>query len=112
MQEEERNKRGLDSLTTRQGRYPAPVRANFPANHAFMRLLTYPHWGHRKDPPVAIFIPVKPVVTCRDSQFSDFAPFTGPLARKNGEIPTYTQQSNKVAVFTLSQQNHAGIVTT
>ena len=90
MQEEERNKWELDSLTTRQGRYPAPVRANFPANHAFRRLLTYPHWRHRKTPPVAFFGPVKPVLTCRESQFSDFAPFTSPMSRKNGGIPTYT----------------------
>jgi hypothetical protein len=90
MHEEERNKWELDSLTTRQGRYPAPVRANFPANVSFSRLLTYSHWRYRKTPPVAIVIPVKPVVTCRESQFSDFAPFTSPMSRKNGEIPTYT----------------------
>jgi len=68
----------------------APVRANFPANYSLRRLLTYPHWRYRKIPPVAIVIPVKPDVTCRDSQFSDFAPFTGPMTHKNGEIPTYT----------------------
>jgi len=112
MQAEERNKWELDSLTTRQGRYPAPVRANFPANHAFRSLLTNSHRRHRRTPPVAIFRPVKPVATCRESQFSDFIPFTGPMARKNGQIPTYTQQINNVVVFTLSQQNHAGIVTT
>jgi hypothetical protein len=112
MQEEEQNKWELDSLTTRQGRYRAPVRANFSPKHAFGRLLTFTHWRHRKSPPVAIFRPVKPVVTCRESQFSNFGPLTGPMARKNGELPTYTQQVNKVVVFTLNQQSHAGIVTT
>jgi hypothetical protein len=34
------------------------------------------------------------------------------MARKNGEIPTYTQQINKVVVFTLSQQSNAGFITT
>jgi hypothetical protein len=64
----------------------APVHANFPANYNFRRL----HWRYRKIPSVAIVIPVKPVVTCRESQFSDFAPFTGPMTHKNSEIPTYT----------------------
>ena len=68
----------------------APGRANFPANYSLRRLLTNTHWRYRKSPPVAIVIPVKPVVTCRESQFSDFTPFTGPMSRKNGEIPTYT----------------------
>jgi hypothetical protein len=112
MQEEERNKWELDSLTTRRGRYLAPVRANFPANHAFRRLLTYPHWRHRKFTPGAAFERFLRPVTCRESQFSDFAPLTGPMTRKNGELPTYTQQINKVVVFTLSQQSNSGFVTT
>jgi hypothetical protein len=95
MREEERNKWELDSLTTRQGRYPAPVRANFPANYSFRHLLTYLHCRHRKTPPVAISVPVKPVGTCRDSQFSDYAPFTGPMTHKNGEIPTYTHLNQR-----------------
>lgn len=99
MQEEERNKWELDSLTTRQGRYLAPVRANFPAKHAIRPLLPYPHWMLRKFTPDAIFERFSRPVTCRESQFSDFAPFTGPLARKNSEIPTYTQQINKVVVL-------------
>jgi hypothetical protein len=45
MREEERNKWEPDSLTTRQGCYPAPVRANFPANYSFRHLLTYPTAG-------------------------------------------------------------------
>ena len=112
MLEEERIKWELDSLTTRQGRYPAPVRANFAANHAFRRLLSYPHRKHRKFISDAVFERYSHRVTCRESQFSDFVPLTGPMARKNGEIPTYTQQVNKVVVFTLNQQSHAGIVTT
>jgi hypothetical protein len=86
----------------------APVRTNFPVNYSFRRLLTYPRWRYRKIPPVAIVIPVKPVVTCRESQFSDFAPSTGPIAHKNGEIPTYTQYK---PVAALNQQSPAGTVT-
>ena len=70
--------------------YRVPMRANFPANNSFRRLLTYPHWRYRKIPPVAIVIPVKPVVTCHESQFSHLRPLEGRLSRKNGEIPTYT----------------------
>jgi hypothetical protein len=112
MQEEERNKWELDSLTTRQGRYPAPVRANFPVNHAFRHLLSYPHWRYREFTLDATFEQFSRPVTCRESQFSDFAPLTGPMTRKNGEIPTYTQQVNKVVVFTSSQRSHAGFATT
>ena len=88
----------------------APGRANFPANYSLRRLLTYPHWKYRKAPSVAIFRPVKPVATCRESQFSDFAPLTGPMTHKNSEIPTYTQSINKVVVFTLSQQIKLGLL--
>ena len=91
MQEEERNKWELDSLTTRQGCYPVPVRANFPTNHAFWRLLTYPHGRHRKFTPDGVFGRLSRPITCHGSQFFDFAPFAGLMTPKNGEIPTYTQ---------------------
>jgi hypothetical protein len=99
MQEEERNKWEPDSLTTRQGRYLAPVRANFSAKHAIRPLLPYPHWMLRKFISDALFGRYSHRVTCRESQFSDFAPLSGPMARKNGEIPTYTQLINKVVVL-------------
>jgi hypothetical protein len=115
MLEEDRIKWELYSLTTRRGRYPAPVRANFAADHAFRRafrrLLPYPHRKHRKFISDAVFERYSNRVMCRESQFSDFVPLTGPMARKNGEIPTYTQQVNKAVGFTLNQQSHAGIVT-
>ena len=64
MQEEEPNKWELDSLTTRPGRFLAPLRANLPADlafrRAFSRLSAYPHCRHRYAPPVAIFRPVRP----------------------------------------------------
>ena len=112
MLEEERNRWELDSLTTRQGRYPTTAGAIFPAKHPFGQLLSHPRRMHQKRPSVAIFRPVKPGVTCRKSQFPIFALPSASIAHKNGEIPTYTQPVYKEAGFTLSQHNHAGIVTT
>jgi hypothetical protein len=111
MQEEERNKWELDSLTTRQGRYPAPVRANFPAKHAFRHLLTYPQCKHRETPSVGISRPVKPVVTCRDSQFSDFGRLQARWPVKMVKYQPILNKSTKW-LFYLEPAEQRGFITT